>query len=255
MQKKYLLIIALFMIQAALMQPAGAVSSVSLQGSGSSFVNPVMQNWVTLFAQKSNGPVQIAYSSVGSGSGKSNLIANTTDFAGSDSPLTPEEVTNLNGRIVLTIPVTIGGIVMIYNIPGLVGSLNLTSQDIAGICEGTITHWNDSEILKNNLGLNSTAVIIQVHGSTISGNSYTFSDFLNRSAPTVWSHGVTSDLSGIGGIGSFHYGNAIVVKTHNNSIGYVELNYAVESSLSFARIQNKDGNWITATPVADEKEN
>ena len=255
MQKKYLLIIALFMIQAALMQPAGAVSSVSLQGSGSSFVNPVMQNWVTLFAQKSNGPVQIAYSSVGSGSGKTNFISNTTQFAGSDAPLSSTESTTISGqgRVALTLPDTSGGIVMIYNIPGLVGHLNLTAKNIADIYQGTVTTWNDASITTNNPGLASISnTITQVHRSDSSGTSFAFSNFLSLSS-SDWTHGTTQDLSGLSGIGGSHNdGVAAAVKSNTYSIGYVELNYAVQSSLNFASVQNRDGYWITNSSSAVE---
>ena len=206
MQKKFLLIIGLFMMQMAIMAPAGAVSSVQLKGSGSSFVNPVMQNWVGNFSTVSNGPVQASYDSVGSGSGKANLISGTTQFAGSDSPLSSDNINSLNGKVVLTMPDTIGGIVMIYNIPSseLTGTLNLTASMIAGIYAGSITKWNDAKITADNPGLSSTATIQQVHRQDKSGTSFAFSNFMSRSAPSVWTQGSTEDLSGLGGLGGLH---------------------------------------------------
>ena len=249
MQKRFLLLLSVLFVQMALMQPAGAVDAVSLQGSGSSFVAPVMAKWTENFGNVSTGPVQISYASVGSGTGKANFIAGTTDFAGSDAPLSSTEVATItgNGQVALTMPDTIGAIVMIYNITtGLTGTLNLTAQNIADIYQGTVTHWNDSTLTVNNPGLTSTAAIVQVHRSDSSGTSFAFSNFLTLS--TGWSVGTTQDLSSLGGVGGSHNdGVAGAVSNNANSIGYVELNYAMQNSLGYANVKNKDGNFVTAT--------
>ena len=192
MQKKFLFVAFVLLVQMALMQPAGAVNSVSLQGSGSSFVNPVMQDWVQAFAGNTSNLVQISYSSVGSGTGKSNFIAGSTDFAGSDAPLSSSEVSTItsHSQVALTIPDTIGAIVMIYNIPsGLTGTLNLTASNIAKIYQGNITNWNDPELTANNPGLTATQAIVPVHRSDSSGTSFAFSNFFSRF--TGWSVGTT----------------------------------------------------------------
>ncbi len=255
MQKKFLLLIGLFVMQMAIMGPVGAVGTVQLKGSGSSFVDPVMQQWVGNFKKDSNGPVQISYDSVGSGSGKANLIAGTTQYAGSDAPLSASNIASLNGKVVLTMPDTIGGIVMIYNFPTneITGNLNLTAAIIAGIYAGTITKWNDAAITAVNPGLTSTASIVPVHRQDKSGTSFAFSNFMSRSAPTVWTNGSTEDLSGLSGLGGLHNpGVAQKVSTTQESIGYVELNYAVGAKLSFASLQNRDGKWIPNTYKAVE---
>ena len=212
-----------------------------------------MQNWVGNFSTVSNGPVQISYDSVGSRSGKANLIAGTTQFAGSDAPLTTSDYAALNGRVVETLPDTIGSIVMIYNIPdGLNGPLNLTAENICHIFQENITQWNDPELVINNPGLTTNATIVPVHEMAKTGTSYTFSDFLNKST-NDWKFGVTQDLSNLQGLGGLHNdGPAAKVATTSYSITYIELNYALSANLRFARLQNKDGKWIDNTTSAVE---
>ena len=87
----YLSLVTVLLIPFSIFSQSNAVIPIQVRGSGSSFVNPVMQNWVGNFSTVSNGPVQISYDSVGSRSGKANLIAGTTQFAGSDAPLTASD--------------------------------------------------------------------------------------------------------------------------------------------------------------------
>ena len=68
-----------------------AANSNTLTGAGSTFINPIMTNWASEY-QKADS-ISVNYQSVGSGAGINNLIDHTVDFAGSDAPMNPDELT------------------------------------------------------------------------------------------------------------------------------------------------------------------
>src|SRR3954452_24870290 len=74
---------------------AGASSdcgSGSLKGAGSTFQDPMEQNWISGYASQCSG-TQISYNAVGSGTGIQNFGANLVDFAGSDVTMKSDEQT------------------------------------------------------------------------------------------------------------------------------------------------------------------
>jgi phosphate transport system substrate-binding protein len=62
----------------------------SLNGSGSSFVGPMMSKWARDY--KKAKEVEINYTTVGSGKGIAQLLSQDTDFACTDAPLTDEQL-------------------------------------------------------------------------------------------------------------------------------------------------------------------
>lgn len=62
---------------------AGTSGSVSINGAGSTFAQPVYSQWI--YSYKTVDPsVSLNYQGIGSGGGKNGIINNTLDFAGSD---------------------------------------------------------------------------------------------------------------------------------------------------------------------------
>lgn len=248
MNKKYLLLITLTIFS---LQSATAVSPVLVSADGSTFAGPILQTWATEYANLTNNAVQLSYGMGGSGQGITSILNQTVDFAGSDAPLSPAQqaMANSNGRVINTIPESAGAIVMTYHIStGLVGTLNLTADNIAQIYQQNITHWNDPALTKNNPGLTNTGSIFVVHRSDSSGTSYAFTDYLTR-ASSSWVLGTSTSpkwpSTTTGGNGNGGVASAVI--RNSNSIGYVELGYALANNISSARLQNKAGNWVTAT--------
>jgi len=54
---------------------------------------------------------------------------------------------------VLLLPSVVGGVVPIYNLPGIRPELRFTSDVLAGICLGTIRNWNHPAIAAINPGI------------------------------------------------------------------------------------------------------
>src|SRR3954465_5693661 len=114
---------------------AGACGTGSLKGAGSTFQDPMGQNWISGYASQCSG-TQVCYNAVGSGTGIQNFGANQVDFAGSDVTMKDDEQSKADSRCggnkAIHIPVTAGGVGVTYNLSG-VDSLQLSPESIAKI--------------------------------------------------------------------------------------------------------------------------
>jgi phosphate transport system substrate-binding protein len=136
-----------------------------------------------------------------------------------------------------------------YNLAGVSGALNFTPEALAGIFLGKVTKWNDPAIAGANKGVNLPAAdIIVVHRSDGSGTSYIWTDYLSK-VSEEWKSKVSKGTSvnwpvGLGGKGN--EGVTGLVKQTPNSIGYVELIYAVQNNIPYGSVKNSSGNFVKA---------
>jgi phosphate transport system substrate-binding protein len=234
----------------ALLGAASFVSAETLiNGAGATFPYPIYSKWFNEY-HKLHPDIQINYQSIGSGGGIRQITQGTVDFGASDGPMTDKQIAEFKqkrGMDILHFPTVAGAVVMTYNVQGVTGSIKLTEQDIANIYLGKITKWNDPELAKNNPGVKfPNTDIIVIHRSDGSGTTYCFTDFLSKVSPE-WKSKVGNATSvnwpvGLGGKGN--EGVAGLVKQTNNSMGYVELIYAIQNHLPYADVKNADGVWI-----------
>jgi phosphate transport system substrate-binding protein len=222
-----------------------AQGQVTLNGAGATFPFPLIDTWRVEY-QTVDPAVNINYQSIGSGGGVKQFTEKTVDFGATDAPLTPEEVTNAPGAV--HIPETIGSVVAAYNLPGVPDKgLKLTGPILADIYLGKITKWNDPQIVELNPELSlPDADIITVHRSDGSGTTFVWTDYLSAVSPE-WSDQVGKGKSvqwptGLGAPGNEGVSNGI--RGSENSIGYVELAYALTTGMPFAFIQNQEGNFV-----------
>ena len=167
------------------------------------------------------------YSPVGSTSGKKGVIAGTYAVGASDVPMgTTVNGTNLDSSLLtnadaahtlnsyVQIPVVLGGVGLMYNLPSLKKFAKypviLNATALAGIYDGAITKWNDRSICKLNpkiynfhykwvtvkkngkkvrihrLISKSCAMpnipVVPVYRADGSGTSFIFMDYLNQTA-------------------------------------------------------------------------
>jgi len=126
----------------------------------------------------------------------------------------------------------------------------LTPGLLADIFLGKITKWNDGKIAAINKGVKLPATdILIAHRSDGSGTTNIFTTYLSKISED-WSTKVGKGSSvnwptGLGGKGS--EGVAGTIKQTPGAIGYIELAYAVQNNMAFAKIQNKAGTFITPT--------
>jgi len=236
---------------------AGSVSvpafsqQVNLTGAGSTFANPLYTAWASEYAKLHPG-TQINYQSIGSGGGISQLSNGIVDFGGTDAPMTDAQLATAREKLhtqIVHFPVALGAVVPIYNIPGVSAELNFTGKALAGIYLGTITKWNDPEIAKSNPNVKLPANdIVVCHRAEASGTTFIWVDFLSK-VSADWKSKVGAAASvnwptGIGGKGN--EGVSGFVRQTPNSIGYVELIYAVQNKMSYGQVQNAAGKFVKA---------
>jgi phosphate transport system substrate-binding protein len=217
----------------------------ALLGAGSTFVYPLFSKMFSEY-NKTTG-IQVNYQSIGSGGGIQQLTSKTVDFGGSDAILNSKQ-DSMIGVPVLHIPMASGADVVSYNLSGLKDTLKLTPDVIADIFLGKITKWNDPRIVAINSGVKLPSSVITVaHRSDGSGTTYVWTDYLSKVSED-WKNKVGKATSvnwpvGLGGKGN--EGVAGLIKQTDGAIGYIELAYAVQNNMSYAKVQNKSGNFIS----------
>src|SRR5688572_5880435 len=223
----------------------GGSGTVSLQGAGATFPNPLYQKWLSEYG-KLHSNIRIDYQSIGSGGGIKQLKDQTVDFGASDSPMKDEDLESAPGEI-LHVPTVLGAVVITYNLSGVNQPLRFSSEVVADIFLGKVKKWNDPKIVADNPGVTLPANdITVVHRSDGSGTSAVFTDYLSK-VSAEWKDKVGSGTSpswpiGIGGKGN--EGVTGQVKNTPNTVGYVELAYAAQNKLPVALIKNASGNFI-----------
>lgn len=227
-----------------------ASAATQLQGAGATFPAPLYQRWIAEYT-KANPDLQINYQGVGSGAGIKQFTQKLVTFGASDAAMKDEEIAAVKQGVVL-IPATAGSIVLAYNLPG-VENLKLSREAYAGIFVGKITKWSDPAIAKTNDGvkLPDTAIVV-CERSDGSGTTFVFTKHLSAISPefkekvgegtsVTWATGVA---------GKGNDGVTALIKQNKGAIGYVEYGYAKNNKLSFAALQNKAGEFVTATTAS-----
>jgi phosphate transport system substrate-binding protein len=228
-----------------------AAGSVQLNGSGATFPVPIYTEWIFAY-QYVDPSVTINYQGVGSGGGKKAIVDGTVDFAGSDSAVTEAEYTA--GKDLQMYPIVAGALAIIYNLEGAKDgdpALVLDRAALVGIYNGTIKTWNDPALVKLNPDLKTLTAkpITAVHRSDGSGTTEIMTNALKAFSPD-WKAGAGSavewpvDKAGNGVGGKGNQGVAAAVQNTPNSIGYVELSYAVQNKIPFAALVNQAGKTV-----------
>lgn len=225
-------------------------SNTRINAGGATFVDPIMQKWAAEY-RKAKG-AEIDYIKKGSGYGIQQTIAKTLDFGCSDAPMSKKEVESAQGEVV-HIPVTMGAVAVIYNVPELKEPLKLSGPVLADIYLRKITKWNDKAIADLNKGAPlPDKEITPVVRAEDSGTTNIFSEYLSKVSPEAkekigvskkpkWPEGVLGQEGSDGVTGQ-------VAKTPYG-IGYVEVLYAKKNNVSTALMRNKANHFMP--PEAD----
>ena len=217
-----------------------------MTGSGSTFAAPLYTRWFDDYRTFTG--VQVNYQAIGSGGGIQAISDQLIDFGATDAPMTDAQLQAAKGGEILHIPMALGSVVTIVNIPELQGqSLRFSGETLAGIFLGTIARWDDAPIAADNPGLALPSKdIVVVHRADGSGTTFIWTDYLSAISP-AWKSKVGAATSvnwptGLGGQGSDGVTNEVTQNPY--AIGYVELVYAIQQKLVPGQVKNQDGNYL-----------
>ena len=226
------------------MSYANLSSAQNVTGAGASFPAPLYSKWAADY-NKATG-VRINYQSVGSGAGIKQIDAKTVDFGASDAPLKDEDLVK---KGLVQLPTVLGGVRPVVIIQGIApGQLKLNGQVLGDIYLGKITKWNDPAIkaLNASLALPDSA-IAPVRRADGSGTSFIFTNYLSK-VNKEWKDKVGEGTAvnwPVGAGGKGNEGVAAFVGRLPNSIGYLEYAYVKQNKLTYAQLQNAEGNFVS----------
>jgi phosphate transport system substrate-binding protein len=264
--------------------------AVDLSGSGASFPNALIQACKASYSTATGH--SYTYADGGSGPGRTASDNKVGDFWFSDAA----HVGSAKRATVIHAPVIAAPIGILHNLPSR-QKLILSANTIAGIFAGTITKWNDPAIAKDNnrvvnkvtyktkngailkdskgdpIVLKSVPTTVQynnlpnkaikvIYRSDSSGTSENFTNYLNKSAPTVWTKaksstftssfpGVINSPENLGRIVGQQSSSGVSLLAGKTpySITYAESNWAVQNKLKIADVLNPAGAAVTPTSV------
>ena len=222
---------------------AGAADVVTITAAGATLPEPIYQKWFQQFKEKTGA--QINYQGVGSGAGIKQLTEGTVDFGASDRPMTDPELQKVKA---LHFPTVLGGVVPAYNVDGN-PDIKFTGPVLAKIFSGEIKKWSDPALAAINKGvkLPDAPITVSVRAEA-SGTSFVFTDYLSKVSPD-WKSKIGADQSPNWPVGLRQKGSAGVagtIKQTPNSIGYIELTYALQNKMAYGAVQNAAGKFIKA---------
>ena len=233
-------------------KPTDPAGSVQLNASGATFPQPLYEDWAFAYNQV-DPSVVINYGGGGSGQGIKDIKAGNVDFAGSDAALTDQDYQEKPDLQML--PTVAGAEVLAYNVKGITSSITLNADVVAGIYLGKIEKWSDPAIAALNPGITfpDTAINV-VHRSDGSGTTFIFTNYLSAISPD-WKSGPGAGTAvdwpvdklkrGQGGKGN--QGVSAAVQNTDGAIGYVELAYAKNNSILYAKMVNAAGKTVEAS--------
>ncbi|MCC7371391.1 MAG: phosphate ABC transporter substrate-binding protein PstS [Chloroflexi bacterium] len=215
-------------------------------GAGATFPAPLYSKWFNDY--KTLTGVEVNYQAIGSGGGIKAISDQTADFGATDGPMTDEQLKAAKGGEILHIPMALGAVVPIANLPEIGEKpVRFSGETLAGIYLGEIVKWDDARIKADNpdLALPSKDIVV-IHRSDGSGTSFIFTDYLSN-VSAAWKSKVGAATAvnwptGLGGQGNPGVTNE--VKQNPYAIGYVELIYAIQQKLTPGLVKNRDGQFV-----------
>lgn len=241
----------LFVLFVSLAAGCGSAPSppreITLRGAGANFPAPVYEAWTTAFSELPNG-VTVTYERANSGEGIRRVTAGEVDFGGTDRPLDAAE---LQERGLVQIPMVLGGVAIVANLPALGDAkLQLSGEVLARIFLGEIPAWDHPDIAALNPEATLPALPIQpIHRADASGQKYIITDYLAE-VSTLFREKVGIGTDAVFPAGKALQGKQAVVDTLQSTVGalgYVEANRALSEGLQQAAVQNREGAFVLPT--------
>jgi phosphate transport system substrate-binding protein len=234
----------------------GAHAQVAIKGAGATFPSKVYERWITRFQQE-HPEVALSYAATGSGDGVKQVQARSVQFGGSDSPLSAQQL--LEHKLV-QIPMLIGGLVPVVNVPGVASNhVTISGSVLAEVMAGQVSHWDDARIAKLNPGVRLPHVpITRIVREDKSGSSEVFTRYLAQSLeafkaqvepsqkpswPAVSGTTILMAAKGNDGVST-------LLKATRGGISYVSFDRVGRDGLTALRLRNGSGADVMASEEA-----
>lgn len=237
-----------------------AFGQALLKGAGSTFVLPLVEQWLRLYREGSAGvrfwagnagldgdtlgSAALDYEAIGSQAGLLRLQAKAVDFALSELPLSAQELERLE---LIQIPIVAGGVAIVTHLPKLKDQLRLDGPTLAAILRGDIVRWNHAAIAALNpdsaLPDQAIAPLHRVEGS---GTTYTLTRYLATQDPE-WPVAVGVDAVVRWPLGKAVRGSggmAAALAATPGSIGYLDTVQAEATGLGLVQLRNRTGQFV-----------
>lgn len=222
---------------------AASASAQGVAGQGATFPSKIYETWAKAFEKAGGGSV--VYKGTGSGDGVKQIAGRRVDFGGTDAPLPPAELAKQH---LVQIPMLVGGVVPVVNLPGLGGAVQLDGELLADIFAGRVKTWNDGRIAALNPSLGLPALPIRrVVRAEKSGTSEGFSRYLS---------GVSASFKADVGIGQApawpgeplkaegNDGMVQALRTTPGAIAYVSFDRVLRDKLAAVKLRNAAGKFV-----------
>ncbi|RRV10223.1 phosphate ABC transporter substrate-binding protein PstS [Pseudomonas sp. v388] len=245
-----------------------AFGQALLRGAGSTFVLPLVEQWLRLYRggtsgvafQAGNagldddalGRAALDYEAIGSQAGLLRLQAKAVDFAFSELPLSAAELTRLE---LIQMPVVVGGVAIATHLPRFKDNLRLDGPTLAAILRGDIVRWNHASIaaLNPNVAL-PDQTIMPIHRADGSGTTHTLTRYLATQDPE-WPVAIGVDAVVRWPVGKAVRGSGAMAQTLAStpgSIGYLDAVQAQAAGLGIVQLKNGTGHFVKPDPGSIE---
>lgn len=227
---------------------ATMANAVQIAGAGATFPARVYAKWTEQFASQ-NPRVQVSYKPTGSGDGVKQIGARSVHFGGTDTPLTQQELAQ---KGLIQIPMLVGGLVPVVNVPGIgANRLVLDGVTLAEIMLGRIDNWADPAIAKLNPGLSLPAKpIVRVVREDASGSTEGLTRYLAMSSGVFKrTVGESKKPSWPGKVIEAKGNDGVVtaMRDQAGAITYVSYDRVVKDQLTAVKLVNPMGRAVAAS--------
>jgi len=255
-------VLAVVVASLVLAGPAGAVTTALIQGSGSSWAENAINQFV---ADVNAEGIQVVYNPDGDAQGRQDFANKVSDFAVTADGyqgFTSKNGTadTAQGRPYAYLPIASGGTSFPYQIKidgTQVRNLRLSGATLAKIFTNQITNWSNGTITKDNNGVQlPTLPIVPVVQSEGSGATEQLTNYFAKEYPSIWTTyagqpGGTeyfprqgTQIAQDGSNGAMNY---VASSAGNGSIAYVEYSFALSVNYPVVKVLNSAGYYSLPT--------
>lgn len=228
-----------------------AQAQTQIKGAGATFPSRVYERWTQGFADLNPG-VRLRYTPSGSGDGIQQITARSVHFGGTDNPLSPKQ---LGEHKLVQIPMLVGGLVPVVNLPGVGGNqFVLSGEVLADIMRGQIQRWDDARIAALNPDLKLPSLsVARIVRDDASGSTEVWTRYLAMSSPPFAAQVPVGQKPAWPGAPLRAKGNdgvAALLKTTVGGITYVSYDRVLKDKLAGVKLRSVSGATVAASEDA-----